>query len=128
MVHEKPPRAWQQILIGIGPFLLNTLLGAIIASPAAIPVLQFKSAGPFDYVLIWLGISIAMHAFPSIGDAEGIWKIVRTPSVPMILRVIAAPIVVVIQIVSIGSLFWLDAIYGGLVAMAVPQILITLLA
>jgi hypothetical protein len=73
VIHEHPTKASQQIWIGVGPFLVNSVVGAIIAAPASIQVLQFEAGTPLDYVLIWLGISIAMHAFPSTGDAKG-WR------------------------------------------------------
>jgi len=69
VVHEHPPNPYQTLVIGVAPFLLNSVLGAVIAFPAAIPVLKFEAGSPLDYVLIWLGVSIAMHAFPSTGDA-----------------------------------------------------------
>ena len=74
VTHEIPRKPYQHILIGIGPFILNTLLGALISLPAAIPILKFKmdfSASTFlEFILIWLGVSIAMHSFPSTTDAK----------------------------------------------------------
>src|SRR5215510_9894376 len=60
VIHERPTQARQQIWIGVGPFIVNTVIGAIIGAPASIQVLQFEAGTPLDYLLIWLGISIAM--------------------------------------------------------------------
>jgi len=38
VIHEIPKKPWQNILIGIGPFILNTVVGALIGSAASIPV------------------------------------------------------------------------------------------
>lgn len=128
VLHELPRRPGQQILIGIGPFLVNTVLGAIIAAPAAIQALKFKAGSPLDYVLLWLGVSIAMHSFPSTGDAAGIWKAAKNPQTPMALRIIAAPLVGLIYLCAVGSVIWLDFFYGVAVAMLIPNLVVYLLA
>ena len=65
VLHERASNKAQGILVSIGPFIVNTVVGALIALPAALPVFTFHTAGPLDYVLIYLGVSIAMHAFPA---------------------------------------------------------------
>lgn len=124
VIHENPQKASQQIWIGVGPFLVNTILGALVAFPGAIPILKFDAGRPVDFLLIWLGISIAMHAFPSTGDAKSIWRDVNSRDVPVIGKIIAIPVVALIYLGAIGSFFWLDALYGAAVALALP-ILIT---
>ncbi len=128
VVHEHPRTPLQSIFISIGPFLVNTILGAIIALPAAIPVLKFDSGDIFDYVLIWLGVSIAMHSFPSTGDAKSLWASVTSPQTPFGYKIMAAPICLVIFAGAIGSFFWLDLGYGVVVALALPELVAKLLA
>jgi hypothetical protein len=128
VIHEAPRKAGQQIWIGIGPFIVNTLVGAIIAAPASIQVLQFESASPVDYLLIWLGVSIAMHAFPSTGDATTLRSAMSASGVPVAAKIVAYPIVAIIFLGAIGSFFWLDAAYGLAVAFAGPKLLIALFA
>jgi hypothetical protein len=70
VLHEAVKNKAQGIMISVGPFFVNTVLGALIAMPAALPVFTFNNATPLDYLLIYLGVSIAMHAFPSRGDAD----------------------------------------------------------
>lgn len=127
VVHEIPRRHVQHILIGVGPFLVNSLLGPLIAFPAALPVLKFQAGSPLDYLLIWLGVSITMHAFPSTGDARSIWAAVRSSDVPLVTRLLTFPIVALIYLGALGSFFWLDLIYGILLAMFVPNLLVSLL-
>ena len=128
VIHEIPKTGSQQVLIGVGPFIINTLLGAVISFPASIPALQFEAGSPLDYILIWLGVSIAMHAFPSTGDAKGIWKTASSSSTPIVVRAVAVPIVGLIYVGAVGSFFWLDLIYGGFIALATPSLLVSMLA
>ena len=123
VIHEKPIKAYQNIWISIGPFIVNTILGAVIAMPAAIPVFTFSSGSPLDYVLIWLGVSIAMHAFPSTGDAQSLWSAIKESN-NIFLKIITAPIVAVIYIGAVGSVVWLDLGFAIFVVMGLPNILV----
>ncbi len=128
VIHERPRSAYANLLITVGPFLVNTILGVLIVLPAAIPVLEFGGGTPMEYVLAWLGISITMHAFPSTGDARSMWAAASAPATPVAVTVLATPLVGLIYIGAIGSIFWLDLIYGIGVSLAVPKLLIALLA
>ncbi|BCN31818.1 metalloprotease family protein [Anaeromicropila herbilytica] len=128
LIHEKPDKAYKNVLIGIGPFFVNTIIGAIIALPGAIPVIEFETGNLLEYFLIWLGVSIAMHSFPSIGDAKNIWKSVWNKETGILLKIIATPIVGLIYLGAVGSILWLDLIYGIAVAMFVPNLLVMIFA
>ena len=128
VVHEVPANKWHSILISVGPFFINTLLGALIAFPAALPVFTFDTAGPVDYLLIYLGVSIAMHAFPSTGDANAIWEHIKSKDTGLLTKIFGYPIVGLIYLGSLGSFFWLDLIYGVAIAIGVPNLVIALLA
>jgi len=91
-------------------------------------VFEFKNATPLDYLLIYLGVSIAMHAFPSTGDANAIWQHIKEKSTPILIKIIGYPIVGLIYIGSFGSFFWLDAIYGIAIAVGLPHLIINLLS
>ncbi|MEI8280913.1 MAG: DUF3267 domain-containing protein [Armatimonadota bacterium] len=120
VIHENADSAWKNLMISIGPFFVNTILGAVIGASAATPVLQFKGGDIIDYILIWLGVSIAMHAFPSTGDAKSIRQSLADPSTSLITKIWATPIVWLIYLGALGSMFWLDAIYGVMVVGAIP--------
>jgi hypothetical protein len=128
VVHEPPRTARQNLLIGIGPFFVNTLVGALIALPAVISTIRFESPSGLDCFLLWLGVSIAMHAFPSTTDAASIWASARSPETPLATRLVAAPIVGLIGLGAVGSIFWLDLFYGVGVVMLLPRWLISLFA
>lgn len=130
--HEYPKSAYQSILIGIGPFFVNTILGALIAFPAAIPIINFEAKfsgnNLMDYVLIWLGVSIAMHSFPSTGDAKSMWHTIKSKETPILAKILGTPIVALIYIGAFGSFVWLDFFYGLAVAAFLPNLITRLLA
>lgn len=128
VIHETPSRLSQHILICIAPFLVNSILGALVALPGAIPVMQFESGSPLHYALVWLGVSIAMHAVPSTVDALAMWESIEKPGVSWLARIVVGPMIGLIYLFSLGSFFWLDAIFGGLVVMALPYLVTHALA
>jgi len=54
--HEIITNKWQSMVVSVGPFFVNTITGALIAFPAALPVFKFDNANLLDYVLIYLGV------------------------------------------------------------------------
>lgn len=128
VIHEIPQKTSQKILIGLGPFFVNTILGALISLPAALPVIKFGTGSPVDYILIWLGVSITMHSFPSTQDARGIWDAVKGKDTSFALKLLVTPIVGLIYICAAGSVIWLDLVYGIGVAMLIPSLIIKALA
>ncbi len=128
VIHERPRTAWQNLLIAIGPFFVNTILGALIALPGAIPVLKFGTGDLLDYFFIWLGVSIAMHSFPSTGDARSIRQSLGSAQVSWPARIVATPIVGLIYLGAVGSFIWLDLAYGVVIALALPNLISSLLA
>jgi hypothetical protein len=124
VLHERTNNPLKNVLIGVGPFIVNSVLGALIAMPAIISVMKFESGSPLEYLLMWLGISITMHAFPSIGDAANIWKSVTAKETNLLVKIIGAPVVGLIYLGALGSVFWLDLVYGLAISYAVPLVLI----
>ncbi len=123
VVHEVPDSVWKHIIIGIGPFFVNTALGFLSGLFA---VKQFDSAGGTGgaaYVLIWLGLSIAMHSFPSTTDAKSIWRGVWSKGTPIAAKLVGTPLVGLIFLGALGSFFWLDLAYGVVVAVVSPWVI-----
>ena len=127
VLHEVPDNKWQTIMISIGPFFVNTTVGALIGLPAALPFYEYGNPGFLDYVLIYLGVSIAMHSFPSTGDASSIWQSLKEEGTSVWIRIVGFPVVGLIYLVSLGSFFWLDLLYGAFVVLGLPHLLINLL-
>lgn len=129
VVHEPTDKPLKSLLISVGPFLVNTILGAVIMLPASITLIKFREPGNFLTLLLgWLGISILMHAFPSTGDAEAlISSVLKNDQVNFLFKVITFPFIIAIYIGAFGSVVWLDALYALGVSMVLPNILVKLL-
>jgi len=127
VIHEPTNRPLHSMLISIGPFFINTLLGFLIAFPASLQY-KFGDANLLDYMLLYLGVSVAMHAFPSTGDASVLWDSVMNKNTPLLTRILIAPVVGIIYLGAFGSFFWLDAIYGVAVAVGLPWLIIQFFA
>lgn len=124
VIHEHPSNAWKAILIGVGPFLVNTILGLVIALSAS----SLRGSGNITVtvlwaVLIWLAVSVAMHSFPSTGDAKAIWSTVMAKNRPIVAKIVAIPIVGFIYLGALGSIFWLDLGYALVVTVVLPTAL-----
>lgn len=128
VLHETPKEVYKSILIGVGPFIFNSLLGAFIASGGAIAVMKFEAGTPIDYFLVWLGVSIAMHAFPSAGDAKVIWEAIKRKDTGIFTKIIGGPIVLAIYVGAFLSVVWVDVLYGVFMAMFFPNLLFDLFA
>ena len=72
VVHEPTDKAWKAFFITFGPLLINTLLCIILTFPFGLTKVLLGSAewdkGYMYYLMVWLGFSIGIHAFPSKTD------------------------------------------------------------
>lgn len=64
-----------------------------------------------------------MHSFPSTGDAKSIWEAIWDKEAPILSKVVGTPLVGIIVLGAIGSIFWLDLIYGCGVVIGLPALL-----
>jgi len=120
VVHSRPATVWRQILIGVGPMLVNTVAGFLLGFMAW----RGKWAGEEQYLLAWLGISVGAHSFPSSGDAKVIWRAIWGRRVPLSARLIGTPLVGCLLLGALGSFFWLDLVYGIAVTLVLPQMML----
>lgn len=127
--HEPVRNPVHQLFIGIGPFIVNTLLGLVIAFPAASNAFILKAPNVLDVIQLYFGLSIATHAFPSVTDARVMWQTIwHGENTPAWLKVLTIPIVGLIYLGAVGSMFWLDLLYGMGVAFGLPVLIIKYLA
>jgi hypothetical protein len=125
VVHERPQDFLSAFLISTGPFFINSLLCFIICFPVFLPLRVFGVEDPVSYILMWLGLSIGMHAFPSTQDASVLWTEARIAAQHWNpLAIATLPLVGVIYLANIGSIFWLDYLYGVLIGFGLPEYLL----
>jgi len=125
VIHAKPNDFTSAFLISVGPFIINSLLCVLICFPAYAPVKFFDITHPFSYVLLWLGISIGMHAFPSTHDASNLWEEAKVAARDgNLLAIVSFPLVGLIYLANLGSVFWLDYLYGLVLGLGLPSLLL----
>jgi hypothetical protein len=125
VIHAQTDNWVHQVLIGVGPFFLNSVLGALFTFPSA---LRIGGLSIIELILTWLGVSIAMHAIPSTGDAKSMWLAVSGQQTSLLAKCVVAPIVGLIFLLALGSFVWLDLLYGIAVSLALPTLLVNVLA
>jgi hypothetical protein len=108
----------------------NALLGFLIGFPA---VLGFfgNDSNVFvafkDMFLVWLGVSIATHAFPTFKDAEVIQKTFEAEHVSASAQWIGGTLAAGAYVAAVGSIFWLDVICSVAIVVVSPILLIEIL-
>ncbi len=123
VAHEPTDNFTTAFLISMGPFFVNSLLCILICFPAFLPVRFFGIQHPLSYVLLWLGVSIGMHAFPSIGDAYLLLQQARKEvSSFNPLAILSFPLVWIIYLANILRFFWLDYLYGIGIGLGLPAL------
>lgn len=79
-------------------------------------------------MLIFLGVSVAMHAIPSTGDAKSMWRAVSGQISSVLTKIVVAPVAGLIFLLALGSVVWLDLLYRVEISTAVPWLLVAALA
>ena len=103
--HEAPEMFIDSILISIAPFIINS----------AVAVLLFRwgmgATGLVKFAVFWLGLSVALHSFPSSGDANQIWNYAKKHLLSF-WTLLAIPIILLIKTVDRLRILWFDLVYA----------------
>ncbi len=124
VVHENTSIFTSTFLISMGPFFVNTLLCLLICLPAYMPIKFFNIDHPLSYFLIWLGVSIGMHAIPSNQDATNVFNQAKERIKDKnILAIVSFPIIGLIYVFNIMRFLWADVIYGVAIGIGIPSLI-----
>ena len=124
VVHENSTNFTTTFLISMGPFFINTLLCLLICLPAYMPIKYFDLEHPLSYFLIWLGVSIGMHAVPSNQDANNVYAQAKENiKKGNILAIISFPIIGLIYVFNVLRFIWADLFYGIAIGMGIPSLI-----
>ncbi len=124
VIHENTEDFTSTFLISMGPFIVNTILCLLICLPAYMPVKFFNLEHPLSYFLLWLGISIGMHAIPSNQDAKNVFvQAKQNAKQGDILAILSFPLVGMIFIFNVLRFFWADLFYGVAIGIGVPSLI-----
>jgi hypothetical protein len=125
VIHEKPGDFTSDFLISVGPVILNTTLCFVLCFPAYLRVSVFEIGDPISYVLMWLGLSIGMHSFPSNQDASSLWDAAKTAARGFNpLALLSFPLVIAVYVANVLRILWFDLIYGAAVGIGLPALLL----
>lgn len=136
VIHERTESPLVTFFISVGPFILNTLVGALLLLPASVKMIAFDgyrtlgedlSGNFFEFfplaLISWFGISVLMHAFPSVKDTENMVDgILKNPDTNIFAKILAAPVIGLMFLGAIGSAVWLDLGYALAVGYLLPKI------
>lgn len=123
--HGHPPTLRAAFLISAGPLIINSLLCMLLTFSAIIPLMILKDGAPsgVSVFLLWIGISIGMHAFPSNHDARSFAELVHERRGKGLVWVLATLFSWVLTVVNALRVVWIDAIYAVVLAMVLPAAL-----
>ena len=125
VMHEPVEDFNTAFLIDVGPLIINSLLCVLICFPAFIPVRLYDMKEPLAYVLLWVGMSIGMHAFPSSGDAQNLWQDAKKAAKQFNpLAILSMPLVGLIILANVARFFWFDAIYAAALGLGLPDLIL----
>ena len=107
VIHGQVDNYGKAFLISTAPFLVNTTIAVILFFIAVIIPL-----GLIAYILYWLGLSIAMHSFPSSQDADNLWDYSKKSWRRNPLVLLSFPVVGLIKLARLLSAIWFDLVYA----------------
>lgn len=124
IVHEEIADFNSAFLVCVGPLLINSLLCVAICFPAFMPLRVFHVEHPLSYFLLWLGVSIGMHAFPSTHDARNLFQHAKKGARHFHpLAILSFPLVAAIMLANVLRFFWFDCFYGIALGVGLPNLI-----
>ena len=125
VIHESAKDFTSHFLVCVGPFIINTLLCFVLCFPAFLRVRVFEMGDVLSYVLLWCGISIGMHAYPSNQDGASLWHAAKESAKRFnVLAMVSFPVVIVIYLANLLSIVWFAYLYGFAVGLLLPELLL----
>jgi hypothetical protein len=107
VIHGPIDSYGKAFLITTAPFLVNTVVALILFFIAVIIPSVLITC-----LLCWLGISIAMHSFPSSEDADSLWHYSKKAWWRNPLAIFGFPVVGLIKLAGKLSAIWFDLLYS----------------
>jgi hypothetical protein len=124
IIHEEIVDFTTAFLVCVGPLLVNSLLCVIICFPAFMPISVFHVEHLLSYFLLWLGVSIGMHAFPSNQDAQNLLAHAKKAARSFNpLALVSFPLVLLILLANVLSVVWFDYFYGAALGLGLPDLI-----
>lgn len=128
VIHGQVRNLKSAFLISIGPLIVNSALCSLISFAAVIPIFILKVADTSiaSGVLMWVGISMGMHAFPSNTDMDNFSAILRSTGKRGFSHLLGQFFSGLFALANALRFFWFDAIYAFVVASLLPWLVLRL--
>jgi hypothetical protein len=125
VVHGPAKGLRTSFLISIGPLIVNTILCALLTFSASFPIfiLEVEKYNIVFLILMWIGFSIGMHAFPSVNDMKNFLQEVKSVEKGGILLIFAKLIASLLKVANVLRFIWFDAIYAFGISMLLPWLM-----
>ncbi len=120
VVHDRPATIWRHLIVASGPFALNTLLGLGLGWLARQGHSWVRDPFWTRVVLTWLAVAVAMHAFPSLTDANNVMEDIWRKGVRWYVRLLATPLGGLLYLGAFAGWIWLDLAWGLVVGVWLP--------
>lgn len=104
--YSAPDRYIQSFFVAVGPLITNTAFALLCYWVSHMVELKI------EVVMIWLGASIAMHAFPSSVDGRTLWQDTKRHFKHNFLVLFAFPFSLLILLASVLRRLLFDVIYA----------------
>jgi hypothetical protein len=120
VVYEPPASVVTAMALMVGPFVVNSLLGTIMGFSAVFGLLEIDGewTAPLDLFLIWLGVSIAVHAFPTLQEAQYFEKSRTNKSASV--QAAGGLVVAAAHMAALSRIVWVDVIYAVGMVVGLP--------
>lgn len=121
VIHEPTDNFRTAFAVGLGPFLVNSVLCVLFCSAAILPIWELRVETGLPWLFAWLGISIGMHAFPSQQDIANVRDLRAIASADGdLLAKLSAPILLLLRLADVGRVVWVDALYAVAIGVLLP--------
>jgi hypothetical protein len=125
VIHGKTDRLGAAFLITVGPLMLNTVLCAVICfSPVIAYAVQANGTGWYFGLLMWLGISVGMHAFPSGEDVDGLERVIEERNSGFVIRAAFKALSVSVLLANAARFLWFDFFYAAVIGCVAPFLVV----
>lgn len=105
VVHEEPKGFMSSWLISFGPLIVNSYLAMFLLAQIR-PVYDWR-----DLLFLYLGVTIALQAIPSTGDAESLWLMANRNFWKNPLVILLYPLVLLLYLLNLLKRFYFDWVY-----------------
>ena len=124
VMHERPRSWWRHMFIALGPFFVNTTTAFGLGWMALDGRMPGASVWTAKVLPLWLAVAIAMHAFPSFGDAEVFMNAVWTKGAGFFAKLLGTPVALFMYLGAFLGNYGLDLVFGLGMGWALPWYLL----